>query len=29
MGMFFRSFSEGDAEDYYGSGTTYDNKKNI
>ena len=27
MGMFFRSFSEGDAEDYYGSGTTYDNKK--
>ena len=29
MGMFFRSFSEGDAEDYYGSGSTYDNKKNI
>lgn len=27
MGMFFRSFSEGDAEDYYGSGTISDNKK--
>ena len=27
MGMFFRSFSEGDTENYYGSGSTYDNKK--